>query len=188
MSKNQEDFNSWFDEYQAKVKVLNNSDTPFSFEIKEGDSLVAGDVNLSTGPEDEFECTIGVIKPGTWAVTRLTLYDDDGDDDEGDGSEGIVKVIMQHSSSADEAAASQWEEVGSFSVDSGCWCLHSLREIEAMTADSGDHGAALECLADWAMDVGAKFPGGVVASGDDGGYTIQGKKVGVSWVAFRVLG
>jgi hypothetical protein len=132
---------------------------------------VAGDVVLAKGPEDEFECVIDNVKPGPWTVTRLSDSDDAPDGDEGDENDGddegenqgVVKVVMQHSAVSKDALESvAWEDVSTFSVDGGTWCLHSLQEIEKMASGSGDREAAIECLVDWAMDVGPKMPGGVV--------------------------
>ena len=133
--------------------------------------MLAGDVNLSKGPDDEFECIIEGVKPGSWTVTRINISDSDGgDDDEGDegddepDEEGrIVKVVMQHSDVDSEALGdAAWEEAGSFSVDSGVWCLISDEELEKAAEESGDREATLECLADWGTDEGPKMPGGVV--------------------------
>ena len=44
--------------------------------------MLAGDVNLSKGPDDEFECIIEGVKPGSWTVTRLNISD--GSDEEDD--------------------------------------------------------------------------------------------------------
>ena len=70
---------------------------------------------------------------------------------------------MQHSDVDSEVLGdASWEEAGSFSVDSGVWCLIGNEELERAAEGSGNREATLECLADWAMDEGLKTPGGVV--------------------------
>lgn len=137
--------------------------------------MVAGDVNLSKGPEDEFECDIEDVKPGMWTVTCIWLSEEDvegyngdeeelgGDLDDSDLYAGrALKIVMRHSDfDSYELRDPSWEDIGSFSVDSGVWGIFSLQELEKAIEGSGDRESALECLADWAMDEGPKSPAGI---------------------------
>jgi len=149
--------------------------------VDDSATLVAGDVQLSKGEDVEFEVTIEHVKPGVWSLTHDTSSEEDSE---------IREVIISwtspgpldhknppalHSIAAKDA---KWEDVGSFSVDSGVagiLCKGTIDNVEGEERESLLEGWCDEGLD--SQDGNALIvSGGLILSGNDGGYSLQGRR------------
>lgn len=138
-----------------------------------------GDVQLSKEGLD-FELTVNAPKPGCWRISEeseteimLALTD-----------------LFAHGRQAGEAARQadepEWEELGSFSIDSGVAGVFLASAFETggtlyQDGADGESATILESLMDYSLEHGGDqrvlvVPGGMIFSADDGGYTVKGRR------------
>lgn len=168
-------FKEWMERTERWIKLLNAPGIDKLVEVGEDGTFVAGDIELSKADTDDWETYIGGAKPGLWRMsvaesgTVLFVWVREGSLD--------FDALPRFSGSIDADEGGAWEEVGSFSVDSGFVGLFSQSALEALIGE-GDKQASLETLVDAKSldELGEYMPGGVVVSGDDGGYIVEGIK------------
>lgn len=166
---------NWTNNVDRWIRLLNTADIDKLVEVGEDGTFVAGDIELSKADTDDWETYISGAKPGLW---RMSVAES-----------GTVHFAWVREGSLDYDALPRfsggigadegepWDEVGSFSVDSGFVGLFSKSALEALIGE-GDKQDTLETLVD-AMnldELGEYMPGGVVVSGDDGGHIVEGIK------------
>ncbi|KAI0350485.1 hypothetical protein OH77DRAFT_1514367 [Trametes cingulata] len=181
----------WFKKTKKWIRVLNQKRKAPVVEVGPDGTFVGGDLEQSKGEDDEFEAEIAGAKPGIWLMSIEPIEPEDGGEDDAMGAEarlirfswvsdGTVNYDALPSRNSVRPAAARpdanWEEVGSFSVDSGTVCLFSKYALDALLATGTDRQAMLESLID--EDEGTKVfvPGGVVTTGNDGGYEVEGRR------------
>ncbi|KAI0364304.1 hypothetical protein BV20DRAFT_870677 [Pilatotrama ljubarskyi] len=187
-------FKQWSKKTKNWIRALNQKRKAPVVEVGPDGTFVGGDLGMAKGEDDEFEAKITGAKRGVWlmSVESVEQGDDGGEDDTmgddaklirftwvSDGAVNYDSLPSRNSISAEAAGPdANWEVVGSFSVDSGTICLFSKHALDALLATGTDREAMLETLID--DDEGTKIfvPGGVVITGNDGGYEVEGRKDG----------
>ncbi|KZW01455.1 hypothetical protein EXIGLDRAFT_829935 [Exidia glandulosa HHB12029] len=165
----------WTERTQQWIKNLNTEGIDKLVEVAHDGAFVAGDIELSKADTDEWEAVILGAKPGLWRVfigasgTVHLAWVREGELD--------YNALPQFSGDVVESEGDNWEELASFSVDSGMVGLFSKSALDTLVGDC-DKQFAYETLVD-AMnldDLGGFMPGGIIISGDDGGYVVEGIK------------
>ncbi len=143
-------------------------------------TFVGGDLELSKGDEDEFEVEITGAKPGIWLMSVDSVGVEDGGEDELiRGTSKIVRFVwksdgtvdygalprasaFQRSAAPDSGDDTEWEVMGTFSVDSGTTCLFSKHALDELLSAGQDREAMLESLIDIDEGENVFVPAGVV--------------------------
>ncbi|TCD63956.1 hypothetical protein EIP91_004724 [Steccherinum ochraceum] len=180
-------------QWQQNIEKLNSTPELHLFQVGPSGILFGGDIELSKGPEDEFEATIKSVKPGIWhvAITR----------EKGENSpfpefkHAIARWVAPGTLNVAALSApfpepnlsplSDWKKVDSYSVDSGCHGIIDKDGLQAKIEEEGeDREYVLETVADLSHEDKVSAEIGFIIGGDDGGYRIwvrehEGKRVEV---------
>ncbi|KAL7278818.1 hypothetical protein ACG7TL_007835 [Trametes sanguinea] len=184
-------YDAWCARTEKWIRALNKKRNIPLVEVGPDGTFVGGDLGTSKGEADQFEAEISGAKPGIWQMSlERTPHEDTGDGEEVDEDSKTIRFVWTAQGTLDYDALprrasvralptdldAQWEVVGSFSVDSGMICLFSKYALDAILATGTDREAMLEAFID--DDEGRKIfvPGGIVVSGNDGGYDIKGRR------------
>ncbi|KAI9060893.1 hypothetical protein FKP32DRAFT_1556253, partial [Trametes sanguinea] len=165
---------------------------PRSSQVGPDGTFVGGDLGTSKGEADEFDIEIVGAKPGVWLMSRDLISIDDEDGGYDHSERQIIRFVWVRDGTVDYAslprrsamrppaveADSEWEIVGTFGVDSGLICLFSKYALEALLSTGPDSSkqAMLEGLEDDFGGENVFVPGGVVVSGDDGVFEVEGRR------------
>ncbi|KAI9058600.1 hypothetical protein FKP32DRAFT_1596893 [Trametes sanguinea] len=186
-------YDAWYERTRRWIRALNKKRNAPVVEVGPDGTFVGGDLGTSKGEADEFEAEITGAKPGVWQMsleeTPQQDRDGDGDEDEDEGSK-TVRFVWIAEGTVDYNALprrtnmqalttdpnTDWEVVGSFSVDSGTICLFSKYALDAILATGTDREAMLEAFIDDDEGKNVYVPCGFVVSGNDGGYEIKGRR------------
>ncbi|TFK88400.1 hypothetical protein K466DRAFT_598667 [Polyporus arcularius HHB13444] len=182
-------YDDWYKRTSKWIRALNKKKAPL-VEVGPDGAFVGGDLGTSKGEDDEFEVEITGAKPGVWLASVNAAEPEEGDED-GMGDEpklirfvwvrdGTVNYDALPSRASVQVppadAEANWEVVASFSVDSGTVCLFSKHALDSVLATGTDREAMLEAFIDDDEGTNVFVPGGVVLSGNDGGYEIRARR------------
>ncbi|KAH7925668.1 hypothetical protein BV22DRAFT_1033710 [Leucogyrophana mollusca] len=170
---------AWIDKIDARIADLNRDPQHGVFEVRESGNLVAGDLVLCKGEGDSFDADMGGIKPGIW---KLVAQDEDevylawvG---QGPLPDDLSLVTSLQPSNREET---EWQKIGSFSVDSGS---SGILDWDTVAEFDDEAGVGREVAMESLMDPNCKLedrghafvvPGGIIIGGNDGGYRIYGR-------------
>ncbi|KAI0325976.1 hypothetical protein GY45DRAFT_1374344 [Cubamyces sp. BRFM 1775] len=184
------DYDKWYERTAKWIRALNRKKTAPVVEVGPDGFFVGGDLGTSKGETDEFEAEVTGAKPGVWLMSLEPAGPQDRTEDEMDQDAKVIRFVWTSDGSVNYDALprrnrvrapeadpeAEWEVVGSFSVDSGMVCLFSKHALDAILASGTDREAMLEAFID--DDEGDKVfvPSGIVVSGNDGSYEIQGRR------------
>ncbi|KZW01447.1 hypothetical protein EXIGLDRAFT_692258 [Exidia glandulosa HHB12029] len=179
VSRNEHDsFDEWVKKTQRWIQHLNTEGADKLVEVDRDGTFVAGDIEQSKADWDEWEASISGAKPGLW---RMFIFASQAAYfvwvREGTLDYDALPQISSNNDGETEEEDGEWEELGSFSVDSGMVGFFSESALDTLIGD-GKKQEKMETLID-AMTLegqGEFMPGGIILSGDDGGYTVQGMK------------
>lgn len=119
--------------------------------------VYGGDIELSKGPDDEFEAEITSVKPGIWHV--VLTYKKGTIDGMDEFQQAVarwvapgplnVETLSAGFPEPDLAPLSAWKKVDSYSVDSGCHGVIDKDGLATVTeSEGGDRQYVLETCAD----------------------------------------
>ncbi|KZV70441.1 hypothetical protein PENSPDRAFT_607234 [Peniophora sp. CONT] len=177
--EDQASLRQWTEKARRWIKNLNSEGVDKLVEVGQDGTLLAGDVELAKNNDEEFELCISSAKPGIWRVSstvstpiRFTWV-----------REGTVDYDALPPSSgdpvsfADDDDSVKWEELGTFSVDSGAAGIFSQSVFSSFTLE-GDRPYTVDTLVTAPMEgLGDPYvPGGIIVRGNDGGYVVEGTR------------
>ncbi|EJD41324.1 hypothetical protein AURDEDRAFT_169480 [Auricularia subglabra TFB-10046 SS5] len=169
-----ETFVQWTLKTERWIKLLNATGIDKLVEVGQDETFVAGDIELAKADTDEWEASITGAKPGLWRMfvaesgTVYCAWVREGTLD--------YDALPQFNGGVEPEEDGEWEEVATFSIDSGTAALFSKSALDLLIG-AGDKQERMEILASVGMDdLGEYVPGGVVVLRDDGGYAVEGIK------------
>ncbi|KAI9060898.1 hypothetical protein FKP32DRAFT_1678642 [Trametes sanguinea] len=189
-------FDEWYEHTRKCIKALNRKKTAPVVEVGPDGAFVGGDLETAKGEADEFDVHIVGAKPGVWLVSINTAripHDDDHDGHVCDNEERqIIRFVWARDGTVNYASLprrsairppapdpdTEWEVLEKFSVDSGCICIFSKHALDALlsTGPEASKQAMLEALIDDDGETKGFVPGGVIVSGDDGVFEVEGRR------------
>ncbi|KZV65855.1 hypothetical protein PENSPDRAFT_112228 [Peniophora sp. CONT] len=173
----------WREKTRRWIRNVNSEEVDKVVEVGDDETLLAGDVELAKGDDDEFELYITGAKPGIWRMSHsasseshvqfIWVREGTVDYDELPPSNGDT------AGPADDDDAVEWEEIGAFSIDSGVAGLFSQSVFNSLTR-GGKRQYKIEVLLNARMNrLGYPYvPGGIIIGVDDGGYVVEGIRDG----------
>ncbi|KAH8094895.1 hypothetical protein BXZ70DRAFT_908686 [Cristinia sonorae] len=168
------------------IEKLNSKPEFQLFEVGPGGILLGGDLELSKGPDDEFEARIEGVRSGIWHT--VLIYEDSETSGWKEFRRATAQWVAEGPLDIEALAVAfpdpnlnpltAWKKVGSYSVDSGA---HGVIDQDGLASKIADAHGSREYVLEMCSDVSSaanmvSAQIGFVIGGDDGGYNIWARK------------